>query len=192
MEQLTLPTAPMLAEADIGQIIFVILFLIVGFVQWVIKVIKEKAEAAERARQMPTQEDIAARRAAWEEQTRVPQPPPMPAAPPSTLDDLLGEFRRVMETAQPAPAPPPLPRPAPRTVPAPAPAKVMPAPAAPSALPPVFSGAGRSSTVLEQRRRPAHRYTALLHSPDGYRQAFVLREVLGPPRAFQDYSGQVD
>ena len=39
---------PLLAAADIGQAVIVIVALVVGFIQWLIKLMKEKAEVAER------------------------------------------------------------------------------------------------------------------------------------------------
>ena len=201
---------PLLAEADIGQIVFVVIFLLVGFIQWVIKVIKEKVATAERNRHVPTQAEIDARRATWEQQTRPVTPDPRSESTnrptPEThgrgaMGDLLGELRKVVEMAERPATPPPLPPTAPvRPSPAAAPAYVastrihVPEPASPyllrdseAALPGVTGG----SSLASQRRRP-HPLTALLHTPDGYRQAFVLREVLGPPRALNEYRGPED
>ncbi len=87
---------PFLADADIGQVVFVIVAMVVAFINWVSKVLKEKAEAAERARRVPTPEEAEARRRAWQQQTRPSAPPPMDSPRGGTaLDDLLGELRRV-------------------------------------------------------------------------------------------------
>lgn len=202
---------PMLAEADIGQIVFIIIFLIVGFIQWVIKVIKEKVATAERNRHVPTQEEIDARRAAWEQQTRPVTPDPRTESTnrptPEThgrgaMGDLLGELRKAMEMAERPATPPPLPS-APARPPASSPtasayassrshateaaATLVREAEAQASLPGVIDG----STLTSKRRRP-HPMTALLHTPEGYRQAFVLREVLGPPRAMQEYRGPED
>ena len=183
---MTLPT-PMLAEADFGQVIFVIVFLLVGFIQWVIKVIKEKAEAAERARRVPSQEELEAHNQTWEQQTRPVAPPPPPEPPPAfggTLGDLLGEFRKAMGE------PPPLPPSAASTRPVPQP---LPKHDVAIARAPVVHQA--PATVVAHRpidSRRHHPATAMLHTAEGYRQAFILREVLGPPRAFHDFSGPED
>lgn len=189
--------SPMLAETDFGQVIFIIVFLVVGFIQWVMKVLKEKMEAANQNNRVPTPEELEARRQAWEEQTRQHTPPPTPS-PSSTppfggsgggLGELLGEFRKGMEEARKAAAPPPLPpqrshqrvveeKPQHRPLPPPAQATV-----APPTVVPHNSIAGRKNP---------HPLTAILHTTQGYRQAFVLREVLGPPRGFQEYRGPED
>jgi hypothetical protein len=179
----------MLAEFDIGQIIFLVVFLVVALVQWVIKTVKEKAEAAEQARRVPTQEEADARRRAWSEQTRPATPPPATSTPPSggTLEDLIGELRKAFEPAResrpPVRPPPPMPRPA------------APAPAAPrlplSPVTPVASVTVSTTPIVESLHsdRKAHPLTSLLRTEGGYRQAFVLREVLGPPRALHEYHG---
>lgn len=198
------PLTPLLAEADIGQVIFIIVFLVVGFIQWLIKTMKEKAEAAERARRVPTQQEAEARRHAWEQQTE-PVTPPAPS-PTSTqpiggaVGDLLGEFRKAMQEAQRPPvpqhAPPPLPQAPPRAVRAPVPVEPR-RERAESAV--VMAEAQAASSVpvvvrhvpVNSHRRP-HPFTALLHTQEGYRQAFVLREVIGPPRALHDFGGPED
>lgn len=139
---------------DLQQIIFVVVFIVIGLVQWLYKLWQEKRDHAERERQPPpSAEEQEARRRAWEEQNRRveapapsrPQPPysqpsapPLPApttsrpAPaPGGLGDLIDTFRKAMEEAQqpkPAAPPPPLPAPAPRapSVPHQQPAKYTP------------------------------------------------------------------
>lgn len=184
----------MLADVDIGQVIFVIVFLVVGFIQWVIKVLKEKAESAGRTRHVPTQEEERARREVWEQQTR-PVPPTEPEPPASiggTLGDLLGEFRKAMEEAQRPSAPPPLPEMPHRSLPSPPPLETRPVHVAENA-PSTDTGPSVVTTLqpIRAARRP-HPFTSLLHTPEGYRQAFVLREVLGPPRAFLEHRGPDD
>ncbi len=184
----------MLAESDLGQVIFIIIFLLVGFVQWVIKVIKEKAATAERNRHVPTQAEVDARRSTWEQQTR-----PEPTAPRGDgLGDLLGEFRKAMENASHPPAPPPLPTTPPRSRHASREDAVHThththaAPAAAAMESQALPGITLHSGSLAASRRRPHPLTALLHTPEGYRQAFVLREVLGPPRGLREYHGPED
>lgn len=187
---MTLP-APMLAEADIGQVIFIIVFLVVGFIQWVIKVLKEKAEAAERARRVPTQEEIEARNRTWEQQTQPVAPPEPPPTHGGTLDELLGELRKAMGEPPMRPVPPPLPPPpaAVRTTVPQQVAKSGAAIASEPAVPQAPATVVAHRPIATRRRHPA---TAMLHTAEGYQHAFVLREVLGPPRAFHDFSGPED
>jgi hypothetical protein len=155
-------------------------------VQWVIKVIKEKAEAAERARNMPTEEEQEARRRAWREQTRTPTPPP--ASTPTAggmLEDLMGELSKALHPP-PQPKPPKLPPPMPKAATAPAAAhrSLAPRESAPLAVPSTIA----PLQSLRAEKQP-HPLTSLLRTPGGYQQAFVLKEVLGPPRALQEYNG---
>ncbi|TLD68224.1 hypothetical protein FEM03_23745 [Phragmitibacter flavus] len=129
---------------DLQQIIFVVVFVVIGFVQWVYKLWQEKQEQAKRERQPPpSSEELEARRRARQLQTtgnapssspNRPSPPPMPSSPtpsapqpqPGGLGDLIETFRKAMEEQQaprsaPAPPPPPLPTPPQRQVHTPAP-----------------------------------------------------------------------
>jgi hypothetical protein len=183
----------MVADVDIGQVIFVIVFLVVAFIQWLIKLIKEKAEAATRSQQMPSEEEAEARRRAWQEQTRPVEPASTPHQRPSGggLGDLLGEVRKAIEQAVEPKAPPPLPRP-PVVVSA-APKPLAPTPAT---IPAAMTAADRAMVLAPIQslliKKQPHPLTRLLYTPEGYRQAFVLREVLGPPRALQEYRGPED
>ncbi|MFZ4766409.1 MAG: hypothetical protein ACOYMN_15770 [Roseimicrobium sp.] len=191
-----MPVLPsLLAEIDdLGQVIFVIVALVVGFIQWVIKVLREKAEAAERRRHVPSLQEQEAQRRAWAEQARhEASTPEQPDATGSGWRDLLGEFRKAMEEAQSPPVPPPLPMPA-RPAAAPAAAHTAiarPAPPLPVIAPRSVPEIQALPTVTLSQRQP-HRYTALLHTMDGYRQAFVLREIIGPPRGLHSYEGPDD
>ena len=57
---------PLLAQTDMEQVIFIVVFLLIAFINWVIKLLKERAETANRSRNAPTAEEIEARRRAWE------------------------------------------------------------------------------------------------------------------------------
>lgn len=171
-------TAPILADID-GQVVFVIVALVAGFIQWLIKLAKQKEEASLSS--SPTAEEAETRRRAWKEQTR-PAPPPMPRTPPAveTLEDVIAEMRKVMTQPAAPKTPPPMPPPS--------------RPLAPPALVPAESTAPSSVPVLQSIRmkREPHPLTRLLQSPGGYQQAFVMREVLGPPRSLQEYRGPED
>ena len=224
-------SAPFLAnsEIDLPKVIFVIIFLVVGFIQWVIKLAQQKKEAAERENQpQPPAEELEARRRAWEQQT-APAPPPVPtyqphvpthrpAAPPAIptfggsppmptfggpLGELMESMRRNSEeqTKPAAPSRPQLP---------PTPVREHrpePAPHVPVYVPPVVAARVPTSTsnssldahLLSQANvttranaayntkgaRRNHPLADLLRTTKGYRQAFVLKEVLSEPKALQ-------
>lgn len=175
---------------DLGKVAFVIVFLVAAFIQWLIKLWKQKQEMSERLRTPPPPpEEIAARREAWKQQTRSEAPPaempppllrPEPARNP--FEELLEQFRRVVEpsTLPPPPVaqPPPLP-PAARPVLSPRPPVSRPLP---SSAPPEPAVAAPVAAVL---RRGKHPLLSHLAAMGGLRQAVILREILGPPKALQ-------
>lgn len=223
---LLLPNTPLLAAADLQEIVFVIVFLVVGFLQWLFSLLKKNKEAAERDRQLPASaEEQEARRRAWAEQTRPveeahppqtpprrspapPQlprssPPPAPAARPAptsttpgSLADLMDTLRRSIDdvsSPRPASAPSAPAAPArPPTLPNAIRTVRPPVPAAPSAHISRAAAAQYSSdpadrpvlaTVVAPRR--PHPLTDMLKTTHGYKQAFILREVLGPCKALE-------
>jgi hypothetical protein len=175
---------PILAELDLGQIVVFVVVAIVAFVQWVIKLIKEKAEAAERSRRVPTPAEEEARRRAWTEQTRT-APPPHANTPTAggMLEDLLGEFRKALDPTQQS-KPPVLPPAVPKVAPAAVPLPLAPRPPQVDTVPVLAH-----LQSLRMQRKQLHPLTRLLRTPGGYQQAFVLREVLGPPRGLEEYHG---
>lgn len=212
-----------LGAVDFQEIVFVIVFLVVGFINWVINLIKQKREAAERGRQAPTDEELETRRRVLEEQQRPyraePETPyaPLPAPAPApqggdSLKDLFEELKRAAREAQgiPETTPPPAPRPVAPPLPSPArPPQALPAPpalpahstqaAAPWVAMPVHgaaddrqaqmhTGAANQASAAYHARvvnREAHPLTAMLHTAAGYRQAFVLKEILDTPKGIR-------
>lgn len=222
---------PLLAASDgidLPQIIFVVIFLLVGFIQWLIKLWSQKREEAERAHKPPpSAEEIEVRRRAWQQQTGPPPPPSNPAekfdrhptatTPPPLagggLGDLLETFRKTLEEQQQPPPPPPVPPSAPAAAPPPPPLpavrEVRPPASTPVPvyqippprsihapvtalsresveayalrLPPSSSHAGKKPS-----RRTHHPLAEMLRTTHGYRNAFILKEVLSPPKALQN------
>lgn len=135
------------ADVDLGQVVTVVVFLVAAFINWLYNLWKQKKEAAEAARHMPSEEEVEARRRAWEEQTRRVEAPPAthPEAPPApgmgggSLKELFEELKRAAQEAQAPPSPPP-PQPPPQPVyrpqapPLPAP-RSLPVPPLPTARP---------------------------------------------------------
>lgn len=113
------------------------------------------------------------------------QPPPVFAPePPTPREEIEEHMRRMLESlGVPVEEPRPLPAPS-------APAVVFQEPPTPPPLPkpqpdlprPALRRSKAATTVL----RPRSPWLARLSSPQGLREAAVLREILGPPRAFSE------
>lgn len=204
------------AEFDLQQIIFVVVFLGIAFLQWLFKVFKEQAEAKERAKQPPpSAEEIEARRRAWQEQTVeydeeeredikpvAPQQRPAPAPSlPGGLGDILETLRKNLEEQNrpaPAPAPPPLPAAQPQVNKRPVVTVTPPTPVVVKEPVPTnaytvskqaseaFALPKPATAITEVRsRHSAHPLAEFLRTTHGYRRAFILKEVLSPPKAMQ-------
>jgi hypothetical protein len=200
-------------DIDWGQVIFLILFVIVGFVRWLGNLIEQRKEAKERASLSP--EEIARREAAWRKQVGQDTdlaPVPAPTAtqpPPDPFQQLKDLFEQLKEPApKPQPqrpsTPPPLvqvqrpPAPPQRTQPPPIPALPRPAPTSVAAPTPVIAKAFPTSNFVDRSfteavahrdRRTAAKLMSLrldLRSPSALRRAIVIREILGPPKALAE------
>jgi hypothetical protein len=184
-------------DIDWGQVVFLILFVVVGFVRWLGNLIQQQKEAKNRP--LPSPAERALREAAWRKQTGqattpVPastQPPPDPFG---EWKDLLKQFK---ESTQPTP---------PRTRPPPLQQRPQPQPSAPPPTPPpsapfvtlsathafpTSSFVDRSFTeaIAHRDRRTADSLMRLrtdLRSPLALRRAIVIREILGPPKALAE------
>ncbi len=193
-------------DIDWGQVIFLALVVIVGFVRWVGNLIAQQKEAKARANLSP--EEIALREAAWRRQVGLdqeeedrdfsPAPPSRPTAPtPYPFRELKDLFEQLKEPT-PAPTPPP-----PQRLPPPLPVhrRAAPPPPTPPPAPKVFvptpTQAFPSShhvhrqftEAVAHRDRPVSaKLTGLrreLATPKALRQAILIREVLGPPKALR-------
>lgn len=165
-----------LAEIDLGQVIIVVIAMVAGFVQWLIGLLKQSQEARERRAASPPGDDRPA------PEPRQPSTP-RPAAPPP-VHDPWGGMREILEQLKPEPprqpAAPPRGRRQPRAAASPTPAVAVVSPAPAPAPAPVAKAA-----VAAVPPAPADPLLAFLRQPDALRQAVVLREVLGPPKALQ-------
>lgn len=116
-------------------------------------------------------------------------PPPSPVSPlpePSARQELEEQMRRVMESfGIPVDLPEPArERPAPAiVVEVPATPPPLPSPAPPAATPRPSLRRAKKTPVAFQARSP---WVARLGSPNGLREAVVLREILGPPKALSE------
>lgn len=200
------------ADIDWGQVIFLALVVIVGFVRWVGNLIEQQKEAKARAQLSP--EELAMREAAWRKQVgmdeanRQPNPPSPSPTPPDPFRELKDLFEQLREpTPAPAPKPPPLRRPppsAPRTtaprpyVQAPPPPPIRPVGVTKQVFVPTPTRAFPTSSSVQRtfteaakagsQRPTSAKLTNLrreLATPKALRQAILIREVLGPPKALR-------
>jgi hypothetical protein len=161
------------------QLVILVIIGLISLVNWLIQRSAEARERRriERKRQEspdgdPFHQDGTAR--------KVEQPEPVSDADPAReMRRLMEAFGIPMEPEDPAPpekirpvAPPALPTP-----PAWVPASPRPAAVRAEAVPPILPTA--------VRRRSAAPISSLLRTRKAARQAVVLREILGPPKAFQ-------
>lgn len=204
-----------LADIDPVQIIIIVIAMGAGFLQWLWGLIQQKMEESKRPNAPLSEEERAAREAAWRQQTRPsPKTPPPIHDPWSSVREVFEQIKeetRKAQQPQPPPArpsstPPPVPqaqrspaRPIPGTVraeihpappPVPSQAEPFPTQAKPAkvATPPVFFDAPAVPTTVSRRKTEAaspYSLKDLLHNPAAARQAILLREILGPPKALQ-------
>lgn len=184
---------PILMRGDFDplQIAIVVLFLIGSFVKWL-----WENWQAKRSGGMPEDLESESLREDARRRDGPPVSPPLTPAAPSPLDEWRRAWKEIQEAARPAqPAPPPPParrsaappplrqqrRPAASaaqtaTVSAP-PATLKVAPPQPAAVSPQ-AGVAANTTLLRALQQ-------LRRDPALMRQAILMREILGPPKALQ-------
>ena len=166
-------------------------------------------------RQAPTESDLERRRKFMEAmglpsdsspppivrpRTAANPPPLLPVKPPGVLiPPTPGRLIRVPSPAPYSPAPPPSPQPIvrripsipadapaiPAAIPAPQPAYVAPILPVPSAAASPAVSAAAATKAAQQISYPAKSLLLRLRDPASIREAIILREVLGPPKALQ-------
>lgn len=204
-----------LAEIDPVQIIIIVIAMGAGFIQWLWGLMKQKLEESERRNAPPlSAEELARREEAWKKQIQQSGQPPRPSPkstppPPAAWDTVREVFEKIQEESrkarQPQQPPRPASQPAPRPAPAPARspsamrgtvrADTRPAgPPAPEPPPvptqsPVLASPAQPhlATVAYHSSDPADTQAlrSLLKTPASLRQAVLLKEILGPPKALQ-------
>lgn len=195
---------PLLLSADFDpfQVAIIVIAVLGGFVKWLWENWQQKMGAAPST-PPPDPEEQRLREAAWRKQTGqgAAPPPRQPAAAPSPWDELRKAWKELQETVkQPSPparrtarsAPPPVPPSSRRQVPsrevpyqrppqqqAARPAASAPAVPAVASVPAIVSrpSAPVLAALLNLRRDPAL-----------MRQAILMQEILGPPKALQSSS----
>jgi hypothetical protein len=184
-------------DFDPFQIAIIVIFVLASFIKWLWENWQLKRDASKR--DLPADpEEQRLREAAWRKQTGQSggQPPPIP--PPvvaaSPWEELRKAWKELQEAAKQAP-PVPVARPA-RSAPPPplvsqqraqpvrspaAPASVVAATPAPAAV--------AKETYFPQQKTTSVSVLAALHNlrsdPALMRQAILMQEILGPPKALQ-------
>jgi len=189
-----------LAEIDPIQIAIIVIAMLGGFVQWIWSLIKQSQEEAERAKTQPSEEERKLREAAWKKQVQMPNaaPPPPQKAPkaPTSSPDPWSAAREIFEqikreaagqTALPSPSPakqrPASAKKVPAYVPPPQPVPLV---LAPASIPEVvITHATPAAKLASSRQDGLELLRGLLASPTSSRQAILMSEILGPPKALQ-------
>lgn len=203
---------PLLLSADFDpfQVAIIVIAVLAGFVKWLWENWQQKMGAAPTTQAMSPEEQRM-REAAWRKQTgQSAPPPPLPpvAAAPSAWDELRKAWKELQEAAKQSQVPT---RPAPARRPPPIPAQRQnpirreqqaPRHAAPVAAPPVATVLGGQKNLVPVTEVPAtpavmtSKATApagstlagllnLRRDPALMRQAILMQEILGPPKALQ-------
>ncbi len=183
-------------DFDPFQIAIIVIFVLASFIKWLWENWQLKRDTSKR--DQPTDpEEQRLREAAWRKQTGQSggQPPPIPpVVAASPWEELRKAWKELQEAAKPAP-PAPVARPA-RSAPPPPLASQQRAqpvrsPAAPAS---VVASTPASAAVAKETYFPQQKTTtvsvlAALHNlrrdPALMRQAILMQEILGPPKALQ-------
>lgn len=192
--------SPLIAagDFDLFQVGIIALFVIGGFIKWLWENRQLSHEADQRNAPVEAEEQRL-RDEAWRKQTgqgQRPVPPPIPTS--SSWDELRKAWNELKDAARsgqaPAPAarPPVRPSQTPKQPPPPRRGSVReavtPAPAKPAAaVPAVLADSAPAAPGVEHR--PASSLLSTLqnlrHDPALLRQAILMQEILGPPKALQ-------
>jgi hypothetical protein len=205
---------PLLLSSDVDpfQVAIIVIAVLAGFVKWLWETWQQKTGAAPAP--PPDPEEQRLREAAWRKQTgqsSAAPPRPAPVAAPSAWDELRKAWKELQETAKSSQAPaqprrqlPPAQRQQPQRPPPPLPAqrqqaqrqRQQPARTAAAVEVPTLAAvkappvtAEPPAVVLSKPAAPAGSILASLRQlrqdPALMRQAILMQEILGPPKALQ-------
>jgi len=192
-------------DFDPFQIAIIVIFVLASFLKWLWENWQVKREAARR--DVPVDpEEQRLREAAWRKQTGQSGdlPPPVPPAAASPWEELRKAWKELQEAAKPAPpapavrpsqsAPPPLAaqrRQAQQRVP-PVRSPAVPESAALKVATPAPVVVAQETYFPQQKTTTVSVLTALHNlrrDPALMRQAILMQEILGPPKALQTSGG---
>lgn len=172
------------AEFDYFQAAIIVLAVIYSFVKWLWETwtgerqANEILERQEKARE--TRRDI-------KPPAQPAKPPPLPQKPLPTITPPWEELRKAWKEIREAKVQPAKPAPVTRSSPAKRQAAPTPAPAPPIQAPIATSAQQHPITAGHPTPTPANSLLGTLHqlrgNPAAMRQAIILSEVLGPPKA---------
>jgi hypothetical protein len=171
------------------QLVLLLIIAAISLVNWLIEKsakLREEKRLEKLRREREEQQNSFPRQAAQPPPAPqpLPEPIPAPAAPSRTQEELrrmLESLGFPIEEGEQAP-PPPLPRAEPTPEPA-FPGEPVPG------IPEVRQPAPRPRSIPAQvaARRP-NPWAEKLRTHEGFREAFALREIIGPPRCLEPYS----
>jgi type II secretory pathway pseudopilin PulG len=178
------------AEIDPVQIAIIIIAMGAGFVQWVWGLIQQAREERERRQAAPADEVMETlREEAWRRQVKPPSPQatrPIHEAGSDPWSAVRQLLEKAQEAAKAPAAPPPLPKTAPARSPVREPVAAKLAPPPPRApTPPAPIHADFPLLGHKTARSRVNALARQLRDPGSVRQAVLLREILGPPKALQ-------
>jgi len=205
---------PLLLSSDVDpfQVAIIVIAVLAGFVKWLWETWQQKTGAAPAPPPDPEKQRL--REAAWRKQTgqsSAAPPRPAPVAAPSAWDELRKAWKELQETAKSSQAPaqprrqlPPAQRQQPQRPPPPLPVqrqqaqrqRQQPARTAAAVEVPTLAAvkappvtAEPPAVVLSKPAAPAGSILAnlrqLRQDPALMRQAILMQEILGPPKALQ-------
>lgn len=183
---------PFLMRSDIDpfQVAVIVIFVLASFVKWLWE--NWQAKRDESLFEPPDPEEQRLRDEAWRRQTGQNTPPPLP--PPAEIspwDDLKKAWKELQEVATPVPVPPSAPpvarkkpQPQVRVEERPAATKmaVLPNPALPEPAGAYDAKSRTSRTATVPLLAALQRMRG---DPALLRQAILMQEILGPPKALQ-------
>jgi hypothetical protein len=188
------------ADFDPFQIAIIVIFVLASFIKWLWENWQLKNEASKRDLPLDPEEQRL-REAAWRKQTGQSgdSPPPIPpAVAASPWDDLSNAWKELQEAAKPTPPPIPAARPsqsaAPPLVSQPRPQSVRsqiqspPPPLATVVSTPTPVVVAKEAYFPQQKTTTVSVLAAVRHlriDPALMRQAILMQEILGPPKALQ-------
>lgn len=188
-------------DFDPFQVAIIVIFVLASFIKWLWENWQVKREASKRDLQTDPEEQRL-REAAWRKQTGQSggqPPPPVPPVAASPWEELRKAWKELQEGAKPA-TPAPAARPS-QSAPPPlvaqqrqAPHRVSPVRSpvgretSPTVAPPVPVEVAQETYFPQQKTTTVSVLTAvhnLRRDPALMRQAILMREILGPPKALQ-------